>query len=155
MKLTEHVGAERALKLLGVEFGRILSFVLLGGVVDENVDAAEFLERALDRFPAEHLIADIAREQDRLTTFRFDQPSGFLRVLVFLQIEDRDQRALARHRDGDRPADAGIAAGDDRLLSREPAAAFVTLFAVIGLGLHLRFIARRSLAWFLKWRLLV
>ena len=74
---------------------------------------------ALDRLPAEHLVADVAREQEALAALRLDQARGFLRVVVFLQIEDRDQRALARHRDRDRAADAAVAAGDDRDLVLE------------------------------------
>ena len=39
---------------------------------------------------------------------------GFLRVVVFLKIKDRDVGALARHRDRDRAADAAVASSDDR-----------------------------------------
>ena len=67
---------------------------------------------ALDRLPAEHLVADVAREQERAAALVLDQARGLLRVVVLLQIEDRDQRALARHRDRDRAADAAVAAGD-------------------------------------------
>ena len=119
VEVAEHVGAEGALELLGVELGRIVDLVLLGGVVHQDVDAAELLDGALDRLPAEHLVADVAGEQERLASLCLDQARGLLRVVVFFQIEDRDQRALARHRDRDRAADAAVAAGDDRDLVLE------------------------------------
>ncbi len=115
VEVAEHVGAEGPLELLGIESSRrIVDLVLLGGVVDQDVDAAELLECALDRLPAEHLVADVALEQDRAAALVLDQARGLLGVVVLFEIEDRDQRALARHRDRDRAADAAVAAGDDR-----------------------------------------
>jgi hypothetical protein len=67
--------------------------------------------------------------------------------VVFLlgQVGDQDIGAFAREGDGHRPADAGIAAGDDRGAAVELGAAFVRLLAVVGLGRHLGGVAGRLL----------
>ena len=53
------------------------------------------------------------------------------------KVVDGDVRAFARVGDGSRASHAGIAAGDQRLASREPARAAITRLAVIRLGIHL------------------
>ena len=72
---------------------------------------------------AESLVADVAGELDRLAALVGDQTHGFLGVLVLLEIDDGDLGAFARHGDRDRAADAAVAAGDQRHLVLEPAAA--------------------------------
>ena len=61
-EVAEDVGPERALELLLGDPGDVLDLVLLGGVVHQNVDAAEGRRRLLDGFPAEDLLADVARD---------------------------------------------------------------------------------------------
>ena len=50
---------------------------------------------------------------------------GDARVLVFVEVDDRDVGAFAREQHRDGAADAGVAAGDQRDLALELAAAFV------------------------------
>ncbi len=52
-KLREDVGAKRAFKLLGSDFlDRVLG-VLLGGVIDEDIEASRLLDRLPNGFLAE------------------------------------------------------------------------------------------------------
>ena len=73
----------------------------------------------------------------------------FVRVLVLVQINDRDLGAFARHRNRDRASDATVAAGDDRDLAFQFADAGI-FRAVIGPGRHLPLAAGLMLL-FLGW----
>ena len=89
--------------------------------------------------------ADVSCDQHRLASGLLNQALRFLRVLVFIQIGDQHVRTLAREGDGDRPADAAIAAGDDGFQSFELARSLVGLFAVIGPRVHGRGRTRHGL----------
>ena len=69
-------------------------------------------------------IAKIARQQQDAPA-RLAHPCGGVLGIRLLdgQVGDRHVRALAGIRDGDRPADAGIATGDQRRLAGEQALA--------------------------------
>src|SRR5690606_6604624 len=95
-----------------------------------------------DEAPAELLVADVAREQDRGAAGVLDPAGGRAGVLLlFREVGDRDVRTLARERDRDRAPDAGVAAGDQRPLAVEPARPPVGGLPVVGL---LRHVARAS-----------
>ena len=57
--------------------------------------------------------------QDAAAAFCLDGRLRRLGILIFGEIGDGDVRALSREQHGDRPADAGIAAGDQRNLAVE------------------------------------
>src|SRR5690606_37730939 len=57
-------------------------------------------------------------------------------LLLLGQVADRDVGALARERDGHRPADARVPARDERPAAVEAAAAAVRRLAVVGHGVH-------------------
>ena len=54
--------------------------------------------------------------ENAAAAFLLDGLLGLLGVLVLVEISDGDVGAFAREQNGDRPADAGIAAGDQRHL---------------------------------------
>ncbi len=58
-------------------------------------------------------IADVARDQFAAAAFFFHLPLRFLCVLVFVEISDGHICAFFGKSDCDRPANAGIASGDD------------------------------------------
>ena len=132
----EDIGPERAFDLLGVDPAEIVGLVLLGGVVDQDVEAAELLHGCLDRIAAELLVSDVAGDLERAATLLLDRGHGLVGVLVLLEIDDGDLGAFPRHRHRDRAADAGIAAGDQRHLVFEPAATGIFRL-VVGLRPHL------------------
>ena len=59
-------------------------------------------------------LGDIAGDEQASSAFGFDLLLGEPRVVMFVQIGDGDIRAFAREENGHGPADAGIAAGDQR-----------------------------------------
>ena len=58
----EDVGLEGALQLLFADVADVLVPMLLAGIVDEDVEAAELLDRLRDGPLAEALVAEIARQ---------------------------------------------------------------------------------------------
>ena len=66
----EDVGLERALQLLLGDVADVLVGMLLAGIVDEDVEPAELVDRPPDRVLAEFLVAEIAGNQDRLAPLR-------------------------------------------------------------------------------------
>ncbi len=94
-EVAEDVGAEGPLDLGGRDLGEVLDLMLLGRVVHEDVEAAEFRDRALDRAAAEAFVADVARQREALPALGLDQADGFLRVLMLVEIDNQDAGALA------------------------------------------------------------
>jgi hypothetical protein len=76
------------------------------GVVDENVELAEFIHGLLDRVPAEFGIVHIYGKQNATTPFFFHGALRFLCVLMFVEIGRCHVRSFAREQDGDSTADA-------------------------------------------------
>ena len=68
-----------------------------------------------------------------------DRAFGFLGILVFVEIGDRNVRALAGEQHRDRAADAGVGAGDERHHIEELFRAFVMRRVVHRLKLKLGF----------------
>src|SRR4051812_39288144 len=104
MKLAEDVDAERSLQLVGRKIGDILDRLLMSGVVDEDIDLAERFNRFLDDSSAMILVGDVATHQDGAPASRLNPVTGFLRVLVFLQISDQNVCSLSRKRDRNGPS---------------------------------------------------
>jgi hypothetical protein len=76
--------------------------VLLAGVVDQQVELAERLDGARDRVLAERLVADVARDGQAAAALLLDQRLGRGRILMLVEIDDRDVRALLGEPDRDR-----------------------------------------------------
>src|SRR5262245_50166969 len=95
----EDVRAERALGLLLRDLLQRLAGVLLRGVVDEDVELLQLLHRALDGLRAKRGRADVARLREGTAPLALDEARGLARVLVLLEIEDRDVGALGGERE--------------------------------------------------------
>src|SRR3546814_18772069 len=80
--------------------------MLLAGVVDEDVEAAEFLGRLLDDLLASLRLGDVGLDRDRAPPFGLDDRGGFDGIGAVLEIDDRDVGALARAERADRAPDA-------------------------------------------------
>ena len=144
-------------KLLVGDVLERLAVLLEGGVVDQDVELAERLERLVHRLLAEAHGLHVAGDQQALAALASRRIRFVLRrVLVLGQVHDRDVRAFAREQHRHRAADAGIAAGDDRghavelaaagVVRREEARFEVQLVLVAGLVEVLRGQFRRFLA---------
>jgi hypothetical protein len=125
---------------------------LMGRVVDEDVDTAEFLDRLVDDRPAMGRVLDIAPHEHRLAARLLDHTLGILGVLILGEIGDQEIGALAGIGDRDCPADAAVAAGDHRLLAGKPARSAIGTLAVIRHRVHPAGKARHRLLLFGKGR---
>src|SRR5262249_9621846 len=89
----------------------------------------------------------------RLAAGLAHQPLGFLGVPFLVEVRDEHVGAFAREGQGDGPADAAVATGDEGGPAGEPAAAAVGLLAVVGPRPHGLFRAGRLLLLFAERRL--
>jgi hypothetical protein len=136
-----HVRLHRAVEDLGRDLLGRVDDGLRPVVVDQDVDPAELVDRALDRLPAGILLGEVARDQDAAPPLGLDQPLRVLGVVVLAQVGDRDIRALFRERGTHRAADPRVAAGHERDLAVELAGALVAAHLVPRLGRHLALVA--------------
>src|SRR5688572_16797276 len=126
------VRSERPLELLGRDVRDLLLGMLLGSVVDEDVETTETLCDTSDRALAERLVTDVTRDEQAPATLLLHETLCLLRVIVLVQVDDADIGALFGERDRDRAPDAAVATRDQRDLTAQlPAAA---LFRVVALG---------------------
>ncbi|PAV74130.1 hypothetical protein WR25_09724 [Diploscapter pachys] len=130
------VGREGQLPFLVADILQRLEAALVRGVVDQHVDPAERLHRLGDHGAALIGLRQVARDQYRLPPLRLDQRLGRLGIVMFVEIGDQHVGALARKGQGDRAADAAVAAGDDRLLAGKAPGALVARFAMVGARVH-------------------
>ena len=149
------VGVEGELPLLLGEILDVLDHVLVGGVVDEDVDGTHLLESSVDNLLAVLLLLEVDLEQVALAAVCLDLLLCDLCVLL-LDLEVGNQAVGALHgvQNGDGAANAGVASGDDGLLALELAGGLVLLETTIaggevlvdGIGtLHVSLEARRLL----------
>ncbi len=78
--------AEGPFQLLFADLSHALLRLLLGGVVDQNVQLAEFFHCPVDRIFAELLAADVSSDEQAVSAMFLDQALGFLCVFVFVEI---------------------------------------------------------------------
>src|SRR5690606_14110674 len=69
-----------------------------------------------------------------------DPPRRFLGVVVLAEIRDGDVGALAGEGNGDRAADAAVAAGNERPATLEQSGTAIAVLAVVGAWHQLRFL---------------
>ncbi len=83
---------------------------LEGGVVDQDVEPAEFGRHPVHRLETEGPVAHVAGDQQTAAAFLLHRPGfGRLSILSLVQIEDGDIGAFAGEEHGHGPPDAGIA----------------------------------------------
>src|SRR5688500_16611548 len=93
--------------------------MLLGGVVHENVEAAQLVHRIFDGVRAKSFIADIPLDGECLPSFLLDMLYGFFRVLDLVAVYKGDVRSFLGETNADGAPDAAIPAADQRYLPRQ------------------------------------
>src|ERR1700687_772699 len=138
----EHVGAEGPLELVGTDIFDVFLGMLFRGVVNQNIEAPEFLDGLLDSLFTKSLVADISCDGHAATAMTGDQSFSLFGVLMLIQINHRYVRSFLSESDSDRTTNSAISARDECDLvfefpRREP-------FAVLQprSGPHLRFETR-------------
>ena len=84
-KIERDVGPEDAFHLVGRDLGIAVVRHLEGGVVDEDVEAAELAHGPLDQLPAVLRVADVACDRDALPARLLDDSDRLLRVRVLFE----------------------------------------------------------------------
>ena len=116
--------------------------LLVGRVVDQDIDLAELGDGCLDDGTAMPGILHITRHPHRLATGGLDQPAGLVGIHVLVIIAHQDIRPFAGIGQGHGPSDAAIGAGDDRLATGKAPRPFVMRLAVIRARVHVGIPAR-------------
>src|SRR5205823_11756497 len=112
-EIGEYVGAKCPLQLLGTDlFDRIL-WMLLGRVVDHDVEPTELAQCLIDNLGAEFLVADVPVDKQTFPTLLFDKLLGFFRVSMLFEIDNADVRALFGEGNSASETDPAVAASYD------------------------------------------
>lgn len=86
VEVAEDVGLEGTQQLLVGYLSDVIPVVLLRGIVDQNVELAEGLDRLVDDLATECCITDIALQQQAFPAFGLYQFAGFLGITNFLEV---------------------------------------------------------------------
>src|SRR6185437_6618910 len=103
---------------------KFLGDVLLGGVVDQDIELAEGLDGLADGPLADVAFSNISFDQNAATPLLLNQLSRAQSIFGLLQIEDGDIGPLFGEMHGNGLADPRIPAADERCLSFELARRF-------------------------------
>jgi hypothetical protein len=136
-------GLEGAFQLLLGDVPDVGVGVLLGGVVDQDVEAAELVEDLGHRGEAERLVADVAGDGDGAAAFRLDDALGLRGVVMLAKVKNADVGAFAGEERRHRPADAAVGAGDQRHLALQPPGSRITRLPLRSV-LHPAFVAGKG-----------
>lgn len=108
------VGPERALELVGGDLLDSFLRMLLGGIINENIETAKLSHHTVDCVLAKSFLSNVPRDGHTSASFLFDQSFRLLRVFVFVQIDDGHVGALSGECDGDGTADSTVAPRNHR-----------------------------------------
>jgi hypothetical protein len=117
--------------LLG-EILDVLDHVLVGSVVDKDVDGTHLLQGSVDNLLAVLLLLEVDLEQVALAAVGLDLLLGLLSILL-LDLEVSDQAVGAFHgkENSNGAANTGVTSGNDGLLALKLAGSLVKLEAAI------------------------
>src|SRR5438128_10671137 len=95
----KNISAKSSLELLLRDLSYALLWMLLCGVVDQDVDFAKFSPGSLHRIFAKLFTANITGQQQTFAAFGFDQPLRFPGIAVLGQLNDRNICTLLGEKD--------------------------------------------------------
>src|SRR5690606_33828455 len=121
----EDVGLEGPFQLLLGDVGDVLVGMLLAGIVDENVDLSEGLDRLLHDAVAHLPRTYVGLDGYGPASFGLDDLPAIGGIVILEQIDNGDIGALPRIEGRHRAADAAVGAGYDRHLALEPVGAAI------------------------------
>jgi hypothetical protein len=101
--------------------------VLLGSVVDEDVQPAKLRDGLLHRLLAERLLDDVARDQVAAAALPLHEAFRLFGILVLIQVGHGHVCALPGVHDRHGPSDPAVTAGDERDLTLELATPMIAL----------------------------
>ena len=117
--------------------------LLIGRVVDQNIQLSELLNCALDSLSTEFGIGNVALDQNRFALLFLNGLFGLVSIFLFLrEMHQSHIRSFSGEQDRHGPTDATVAAGDEGDLALQFIAAPVIFSDVFRLGVHPVFLAR-------------
>src|ERR1051326_7779549 len=125
----------------------------MGGIVDENVDSAEFANRLINQRSAMRCGLDVARHQHSLAARLLHPTLRFAGVGLFVEIRDQDVGTFPRIGNCHSATDAAVGSRDDRLLAGQLGRAAVASLAMVGYWTHRASRTGHRLMLLGKWRL--
>ncbi len=111
--------------------------MLVGGVVDEDVDPTKFGHGGADQFAAELLGPDVPRCRHCSAPRFLDQLRSAARIIILVEKTHDDVGAFSRERNGHGPPYARICAGHESAPAVETATAPIRVLPVVRLRHHL------------------
>jgi hypothetical protein len=132
----EHVYPIGFLELLIGNVFKLVVTPLKGGIVHQDIDIAECIDRFLGDLLRYRPFADIARNQNRFTASLGNQTFRLLSILVFRKIRDSNIRSLSSESESDRSAYTAISSGDQRMAILEQTTALVGRLSMIDFWTH-------------------
>ena len=140
-EIAEEVGSKRLDQLLRIDLLRAAGRVLLGRVIDQNVQAAELIDAGIHRPLAEVGVADISAQLQPTLTLRLHQCDGVIGIGLFVQIDNRHRRTLGGEMHRSRAANSGISTRDQSHLAFEFAGCGIAVTHADRFRLHRRLMA--------------
>ncbi len=86
--------------------------MLFGGVVDEDVEVAEFFNCLFYKVLTDAFIADVAGDRNAAAALLFDRLFGFVSIFIFVEIADDHVCAFFGKSDGDGAPDTAVSASN-------------------------------------------
>src|ERR1041384_7573387 len=87
--------------------------MLFGCVVDNDIQLAELLYSLGDSFSTKLFLTEVAFNQQAFAALFFDQTLGFVRILLFFEVNHGNVSAFLSECDGNRATDPTVAASND------------------------------------------
>lgn len=137
-KHSVQVGLKDTIKLLrGDVFDSAHLHHLIGGVVDQNIDASKLLYRSINQQLALLLFNQVTSNGHGATPGVLDKPRCLLCIFLFRwQVRDHYISAFPGEGNSDGPTDAGVTPCDHRSAVVESVAAAIGILAVVRLVVH-------------------
>src|SRR4051812_4551029 len=90
VKVRKNIRSESSLELFGRDIEQRFLRMLLGRVVDQNVELTELVDRHRDRIFAEARVADVACQSNTLPAKLLNSFLCSARIVMLVQVHDRD-----------------------------------------------------------------
>ena len=84
VKVAVKIGFDGPVKMLVSQLFEAINMLLEGGIIDEDIEPAEFSNCCFHCTLAESRVSHIAGQQNTATTFMLYSPFGFLGILVLI-----------------------------------------------------------------------
>ncbi|MNY27454.1 hypothetical protein D3C86_1613620 [compost metagenome] len=99
--------------------------MLLGGVVDQNVEFAQAFHCFVDQILAERFYPDVTGNQNTLPALLLDLAFRFFGIGMLIQIGNDHIRTFLGKMNGNRAPNAAVASRNERCLAQQLACRFI------------------------------